>query len=168
MKHGSVGREMAPTSDRSPVFWSMEKLEILHSPRRATCRKRWVGSTTIGAGPPGTATEPAGSRRPVAGSSVNRTILSSCCRATYMKSVIGASPRELAADQHLLDLVGAVVDLEDPGIPVELLDRVIVREAVAAVDLDGRRTDALTHPRGEELGHRRTLDAPRPGLLERG
>src|SRR5207247_10124316 len=73
-----------------------------------------------------------------------------------------AAGDELAGDQDLLDLVGAVVDLEHARVAIVLLDRVVGHEAVAAVDLDGRRADALAHLGGEELRHRRLLDAAPP------
>src|SRR6187549_2643516 len=42
---------------------------------------------------------------------------------------------ELARDHHLLDLVGALADREDLGVAIEAADRVLLDEAVAAVDL---------------------------------
>ena len=44
---------------------------------------------------------------------------------------------ELAGDQDLLDLVGAVIDLEDAGVPIVFLHAEVGDEAVAAVNLDG-------------------------------
>src|ERR1700704_877540 len=43
---------------------------------------------------------------------------------------------QLPRDQHLLDLARPVVDLEHAHVAVILLDRIVVEEAVAAVDLD--------------------------------
>src|SRR6267143_1221511 len=51
---------------------------------------------------------------------------------------------------------------------VVFLDGIVADEPVAAVDLDGRRADALAHLGGEQLGHRRLLDAALAGLLELG
>ena len=43
---------------------------------------------------------------------------------------------EFAGDEHFLDLARAVVDLEDAHVAIIFLDRIVVEEAVAAVDLD--------------------------------
>src|SRR6266403_612915 len=75
---------------------------------------------------------------------------------------------QLAGNQDLLDLVGPVVDLEHPRVAVVLLDGIVADDPVAAVDLDGRRADALAHLGGEQLGHRRFLDAAPARLLELG
>lgn len=41
------------------------------------------------------------------------------------------------ADDHALDLVGALIDLEDLGVAEELLHGILTAVAIAAQDLDG-------------------------------
>lgn len=53
--------------------------------------------------------------------------------------------RQGAADDHALDVAGALVDLGDAGVAVEALDRVVLELAVAAVNLDRVRAHALGH-----------------------
>jgi hypothetical protein len=73
-----------------------------------------------------------------------------------------------APDQDLLHLGGAFVDLADAHVAVDALDREVADVAVAAEDLDGRRAHALGHLAGEELGHRRFLQAGAAGVLQAG
>src|SRR5277367_2182652 len=89
-------------------------------------------------------------------------------RRTGGSSSKSMSCREFARDQDLLHLVGAIVNLKDPRVTVEFLHRVVVDEAVAAVDLNRRRADALAHLGGEQLGHRGLLDAAYLLLLQLG
>src|SRR5688572_13928269 len=67
--------------------------------------------------------------------------------------------RERAADQDLLDVAGALVDLADAHVAVDAFHRKVAHVAVAAVDLDRVRAYPLSHLGGEELGHRRFLEA---------
>src|SRR5215217_5390971 len=60
---------------------------------------------------------------------------------------------ELAADDHALDLRGALADQEQRRVAVEPLDLVLLGVAVAAVDPEGVLDDLLAGLRGEELGH---------------
>src|SRR5215207_1756870 len=52
-----------------------------------------------------------------------------------------AGQQRLARDHEPLDLRGALVELHDLGVAHELLDGVLLDEAVAAVDLHGVRRD---------------------------
>src|SRR5438105_10846779 len=86
-----------------------------------------------------------------------------------------ASPRspallqELAGDDQLLDLAGALVDAEGAHLAVQALDGGAAHDALAAVDLHRPVHDALGGLGGEELG-RRSLraDALRAAVLEPG
>src|ERR1700710_1793224 len=66
----------------------------------------------------------------------------------------------LARDQHFfgddqaLDLAGPLVELHDLCVAHQFLDRVLLDEAVAAVDLDGVGGDLHRRVGGEALGHR--------------
>src|SRR5471030_1230422 len=73
-----------------------------------------------------------------------------------------------AGDQQLLDVAGAFVDLADAHVAVDALDRKVGHVAVAAVDLDRVRADALGHLGGEQLGHRRLFQTRQSGILHRG
>ena len=64
---------------------------------------------------------------------------------------------QVPRDHDPLDLVGALVDLEDLRVPEELGDRIVLHEAVASEHLDGIRRDLHRHIRGEALRHRRHL-----------
>src|SRR6516162_402536 len=66
---------------------------------------------------------------------------------------------DFVGDDEALDVAGALVDLADPHIAVDALDRETGDIAVAAMDLDRVGGDPLGHLGGEELGHRRLLDA---------
>src|SRR4051794_34936721 len=65
-------------------------------------------------------------------------------------------PRQegLARDHEPLDLRRALVELHDLRVAHELLDRVVLDEAVAAVDLDGVGGDLHRAVGGEALGVR--------------
>src|SRR5947209_2352151 len=70
------------------------------------------------------------------------------------KRPTSATAEEIASDDHALDLVGALVDLRDLGIPHEALHRVLARVAVAAEDLDRVSGNAHGGVAGVTLGHR--------------
>ena len=58
--------------------------------------------------------------------------------------------QRLAGDHEPLDLGGALVQLQDLGVPHQLLDRVLLDEAVAAIHLDGVGGDLHRGVRGLE------------------
>src|SRR5688572_33483439 len=60
---------------------------------------------------------------------------------------------ELAADDHALDLRGALADQQQRRVAVEALDLVLLRVAVAAVDAEGVLDDLLAGLGGEQLRH---------------
>src|SRR3970282_456135 len=62
---------------------------------------------------------------------------------------------QVAGDDELLDLRGALVGLGDLRVPEVPLDLVLLDEAIAAVDLHGVRRHAHGHLGREELGHGR-------------
>src|SRR5690606_28085018 len=76
--------------------------------------------------------------------------------------------RQRPRDHHALDIRGALVDLADADVAVDALDREIGEIAVAAMDLDGVGTDAFGHLAGEQLGHRRLLEAGLAGVAQAG
>src|SRR5437667_1469875 len=59
-----------------------------------------------------------------------------------------------SADHQLLDLLGALEDVVDLGVPVPALDREFADVAVAAEDLDGALGGPHRDPACLELGHR--------------
>src|SRR5688572_16702359 len=70
-----------------------------------------------------------------------------------------ASSEDVLGDHHALDLRGALVDLHELGVAVDLLDRVLARVAVAAEHLHGVR-GALHHAVGTDaLGDRAGVGA---------
>src|SRR3954467_8170103 len=75
--------------------------------------------------------------------------------------------RDLARDDQPLNIAGALVDLAHPHIAIDPLDREIGEIAIAAVDLDRVGGDALSHLGGEQLGHRRFLQAGLAGVAAR-
>ena len=60
---------------------------------------------------------------------------------------------QAAADDHLLDLGGALADQQHRHLPVQTLDLVLLGEAVAAVDAEGVLHDLLGVLRRQVLGH---------------
>src|SRR5665213_3590683 len=68
-----------------------------------------------------------------------------CARALALET-------EEAGDHHALHLVGAFADLEDLLVAVEPRDRVLVHEAVTAVDLQCGIRGAIREQAGIELG----------------
>src|SRR3954453_20533971 len=77
------------------------------------------------------------------------------------------APREqrLACDDEALDLRRALVELHDLGVAHQLLDRVVLDEAVAPVDLYGVRRDLHRGVGREALGVR-GLERVAPALVE--
>src|SRR3954466_13013111 len=65
-----------------------------------------------------------------------------------------ARQQRLASDDQALDLGRALVQLHDLGVAHQLLDGVLLDEAIAAVDLHGVRGDLHRGVRGEALGVR--------------
>src|SRR2546421_4516979 len=63
-----------------------------------------------------------------------------------------ARQQNLARDHEPLDLRRALVELHDLRVAHQLLDRVLLDEPVAAVDLDGIDGDLHRGVRGEALG----------------
>src|ERR1700730_11021851 len=78
--------------------------------------------------------------------------------------IAGSVLGDVAGDDEALDVAGALVDLAHPDVAVDALDREIGDIAVAAMDLDRVRGDALGHLGGEELGHRGLFDAGLTGI----
>src|SRR5215510_19620 len=68
------------------------------------------------------------------------------------------------ADDHLLDLRGALADEQQRRVPVEPLDLVLGRVAVAAVDTQAVLDNLLAVLGGEILGHA-SLDGGPPARL---
>src|SRR5881397_3618031 len=68
--------------------------------------------------------------------------------------VDAAGHEDLARDHEALDLRRALVELHDLRVAHQLLDRVLLDEAVASVDLDGVDGDLHRGVRGEALGVR--------------
>src|SRR5712691_3458356 len=64
---------------------------------------------------------------------------------------------QLARDHHALDLAGAFADGAQLHVPVELFDRIILDEPVAAVNLHGLIGGTHRGLRGVQLGHGRFL-----------
>src|SRR5438874_2168410 len=75
------------------------------------------------------------------------------------------SGAEGARDDHLLHLVGALADREDLGVAIEAADRILLDEAVAAVDLDGLLRAAHGQASCLELGLRSGQGEVAPGVL---
>src|SRR5687767_9455685 len=75
-------------------------------------------------------------------------------RSAYRGQLLDSKAGDRAADDELLDLLGALEDVHDLGVAVEALHGVLAHVAVAAQDLDR----ALRHPGGGaaglELAHR--------------
>ena len=65
------------------------------------------------------------------------------------------SLKNLFRDRLQLQVRRAFVDLADLRVAIQLLDRVVLHEAVAAEQVDRERRDALGDFRREELAHRR-------------
>ena len=71
-------------------------------------------------------------------------------------AVVGSAAQG-AGDDQVLDLVGALADLEHLGVAVEAGHRRLEHVAEAAVDLDRLRRRPGRHPAGLQLGHGRLL-----------
>src|SRR4029450_4522846 len=66
-----------------------------------------------------------------------------------------ASAEELFGDGLELQVGRALVDLSDLRVAIELFDRVVLDESVAAKQVDRERGDALGDLRRKDLAHRR-------------
>src|SRR5919197_4913837 len=73
---------------------------------------------------------------------------------------------EVPRDDHALHFVGPLADLEHLLVAVEPRDRVLVHEAIAAVDLQGVVRDPVGELAREELRHRRRLPVGTTLVLE--
>src|SRR3954462_13329248 len=76
-----------------------------------------------------------------------------------LMALIGSLLLQGAPDHHALDVARAFVDLRHAHVAPVALDREVRHVAVAAVDLHRVRAHLLRHLGGEELRHRRFLDA---------
>src|SRR3954447_1886736 len=76
--------------------------------------------------------------------------------------------QELLADHHALDLGSDLADQEEGRVPVEALDLVLLRVAVAAVDAERVLHDLLAGLRGEQLRHAGLEVRALAGVLEAG
>ena len=109
----------------------------------------------------------AASSGPSPGGSNDGVSSSSCSlRAAAMigRRALDRALGQHAGDQQAVDLVGAFEDAVDPRVAVLPLGRVVVHEAVAAVDLHVLVDDEVDHLAARDLEDRR-LDGE---LLERG
>src|SRR5436305_1176365 len=79
---------------------------------------------------------------------------------TVMSVVVRASPPILARVNQPLDFTRALADGAQLDVTIELLDRVVLDEAVAAMDLDRLIANSNRHFGREELGHRRLFGDP--------
>src|SRR6185437_1628313 len=95
-----------------------------------------------------------------------------CCRRSWERRrrdygrCSRRSPHDLLGDRLELQVRRPLVDLADLRIPIELLDRVVLHEAVAAVEIDGERRHPLGDFRGENLRHRRLREERLAGVAE--
>src|SRR5438477_12166317 len=72
-------------------------------------------------------------------------------RVLYISGGENISPENVLRDGLELQVRCAFVDLADLRVPIQLLDRIILDEPVAAVQIHGERRDALGHFRREDL-----------------
>ena len=92
---------------------------------------------------------------------VDRQRVRVACSADRLASVTGRArlatglAQDLFGDGLELQVRGALVDLPDLRVAVELLDRVLLDEAVAAEQVHGERRDALCDLRRQDLADRR-------------
>src|SRR5262245_40836293 len=87
---------------------------------------------------------------------VQRGADSACSKVTTSRPARGASAidggaQHLTSDDDLLDLAGALVDAEQPGVAEEPLDRGLAQVARAAVHLDRPVRHATDHLAAEVL-----------------
>src|SRR4051812_46398031 len=98
---------------------------------------------------------------------------STCCLAWSALSSEGSAGKAVllenaTADDHLLDLGGALADQEHRGLAIEALDLELLGEAVAAVDAEGVLDDLLAVLRRQVLGHARLQVVAEPRVLLTG
>src|SRR3990172_8044743 len=74
-------------------------------------------------------------------------------RATLRLLFDAVAVDEIAGDDGLQDLVGALADDHERGIAVVALDGELFGVAVAAVNAHGLHGDLVGHLAGKELGH---------------
>ena len=80
---------------------------------------------------------------------------------------VPAQSHDLLGDRLQLQVGRAFVDLADLRVAVELLDRIVLHEAVAAEQVDRQRGDALGDLRREELADRGFGQERRPASRSR-
>src|SRR6476469_6612809 len=73
--------------------------------------------------------------------------------------------QQLARDHHALDFAGALANGAQLDIAIELLDRIVFDEPVAAVDLHGFIADSDGHFGREQLRHRGLFCDPLAGIF---
>src|SRR5690606_24262209 len=71
-----------------------------------------------------------------------------------------------AADHQPLDVAGALVNLADPDIAIDALDRKVGEITVAAMNLDGVRAYAFGHFRRKQFGHAGLFQTGTAGILQ--
>src|SRR5207245_3298671 len=113
--------------------------------------------------------------------SSSSTMLAGAARATILQkmqsgsrvgnasapSLLRRGSQDAVGDDELLDLVRALVEPEDPRVPIVSLDVEVPAEAVPAVDLDRPVRDPLCHLRAVEFRHRdlhRVVEAEVPNV----
>ena len=69
-------------------------------------------------------------------------------------------------NRHQLHVRRAFVDLADLRVAIQLFDRVVAHEAVAAVQIDRHRRDALGNFRRVDLAHRRFGEERLAGIAQ--
>src|SRR5262245_25181082 len=79
-----------------------------------------------------------------------------------------AQAQELPGDDQALDLARALADRAELAVAQVALDRVVLHEAVATVDLDRVEGDLHCHLAGIELGHRRLRGVLLAGVAQHG
>src|SRR5580658_9219243 len=90
-------------------------------------------------------------------------------RAGHRRGFYGPTPsftlQELACDDQALDLAGAFAYSAELDVAIELFDRIILGETVAAVDLHRLVGGAHRDLRSKQLGHGRLLGDALPVVL---
>src|SRR3989442_15916274 len=86
--------------------------------------------------------------------------------AATMATKRRSPPNDLLRDRLKLQVGRAFVDLSDLRVAPQLLDRIVLHEAVAAVEIDRERRDALGHLRREDLAHGGFGEERLPGVAQ--